>query len=168
MQQVDYIPTSYRKCPPTKLLPQNDGYKTYSWFITEDEYLRLCSLFGREFQECNLGATLVNGLPTPCKSCGKHTEFIDWVWTALRRGVHTADFMFEALKDRRMPKENMHDVYCSQCGTLTMGRSRNNAEGGAPHISEAGKLHSADYPARKPQANGRDSPSSDVSEQEVC
>lgn len=68
-----------------------------------------------------------------------HTHDLDLcrVWTALRRGVHTSDFMFEALKDRRMPKENMHDVYCSQCGTLTQCRSRNKAEGGAADIKDA-------------------------------
>lgn len=60
------------------------------------------------------------------------------VWTALQRGVHTSDFMFEALRDSRQPKENMHDVYCSGCGTLTACRSRNNAEGGAPNITLAG------------------------------
>ena len=33
------------------------------WYITEDEYLRLSKLFGRDFQETGLGATLVIGLP---------------------------------------------------------------------------------------------------------
>ncbi|KAL0952168.1 hypothetical protein HGRIS_008781 [Hohenbuehelia grisea] len=166
---IEYFPTAYRKPPPTKLLGSEDGVNSYTWFITKDEYLRLCKIFGREFEETNLGATRVVGLPAPCTTCGKYTEFIDWsvfkeflcfidvgslsirVWTALRRKVHTSDFMFEALKDRRMPKENMHDVYCSECGTLTQCRSRNNAEGGAPNILEAGRLRNADYPAKTAQ-----------------
>lgn len=61
------------------------------------------------------------------------------VWTALRRGVHTRNFMFNSLKAGRQGAETMHDVYCSECGLLTTVRSRNNAEGGleAPTIAEA-------------------------------
>lgn len=61
------------------------------------------------------------------------------VWTALRRGVHTREFMFNALKLGRQGAETMHDVYCSECGLLTPVRSRNNAEGGleAPRIEQA-------------------------------
>lgn len=46
--------------------------------------------------------------------------------------------MFNALKNRQFPNENMHDVYCSECGKLTKARSRNNAEGGAETIQAAG------------------------------
>ena len=53
------------------------------------------------------------------------------VWTALRRGVHTRQFLFNALRNGRQGAETMHDVYCSECGLLTPVRSRNNAEGGA-------------------------------------
>jgi len=53
------------------------------------------------------------------------------IWTALRRGVHTREFMFKALKHGRQGGETMHDVYCSECGLLTLVRSRDNAEGGA-------------------------------------
>ena len=143
-----------------KLLPiSENGRDTYLWYITEDEYLRLNKIFGdREFQETGLGGTKVVGLPSPCPGCGKYTEFIDWwaafrmitiwtmltsvffrVWTALRRGVHTREFMFNALKMGRQGAETMHDVYCSECGLLTPVRSRNNAEGGleAPTIVEA-------------------------------
>ena len=45
--------------------------------------------------------------------------------------------MFNSLKNRRQGAENMHDVYCSECGLLTPVRSRNNAEGGAPTIELA-------------------------------
>ena len=58
----------------------------------------------------------------------------DRVWTALQRGVHSSDFMFKALKESRQGMENMHDVYCSECGMLTACRSRDNAEGGAADI----------------------------------
>ena len=61
------------------------------------------------------------------------------VWTALRRGVHTREFMFNSLRNGRQGAETMHDVYCSECGLLTTVRSRNNAEGGseAPTIELA-------------------------------
>jgi len=57
---------------------KEDGRDFYSWYITEDEYFRLNKIFGRDFQETGMGATFVHGLPTPCKGCGKYTEFIDW------------------------------------------------------------------------------------------
>ena len=61
------------------------------------------------------------------------------VWTALKRGVHTREFMFNALKAGRQGAETMHDVYCSECGLITPVRSRDNAEGGAeaPTIQQA-------------------------------
>ena len=152
------IQTLRKQPPPTKYFAQEDGRDVYMWFITEDEYLRLNKLFGREFQETGLGGTRVIGLPKSCDGCGKYTEFIDWyisnytnpfgllltsvpfgrVWTALHRGVHSREFMFKALKESRQGMEPSHDVYCSECGMLTQCRSRNNAEGGAADIFLAG------------------------------
>ena len=126
----------------------------YRWFITEDEYFRLNKLFGRDFQETGLGATTLYGPPVPCDGCGKYSELIDWfgvssilnlfpyesyhrIWTALNRGVHTADFMFLAFKNGNQGKDSVHDVYCSACGVM-IARSRNNAEGGQPDIYLAG------------------------------
>lgn len=130
----------------------------YTWYITEDEYLRLNKIFGRDFQEAGLGGTKVVGLPKPCSGCGKYTEFIDWlfqshhaqcltcpdlrffdrVWTALQRGVHSSEFMFKALQESRQGIETAHDIYCSECGTLTIAGSRNNAEGVAANVFLAG------------------------------
>ena len=39
--------------------------------------------------------------------------------------------MFSSLKNGRQGAENMHDVYCSECGLLTPVRSRDSSEGGA-------------------------------------
>ena len=61
----------------------------------------------------------------------------DRIWTALNRGVHSADFMFLAFKNGHQGKESVHDVYCSACGEM-ISRSRNNAEGGQPDIFLAG------------------------------
>lgn len=61
------------------------------------------------------------------------------VWTALHRGVHSRDFMFKALKDSRQGMEIAHDVYCSECGTLTAARLTHNSEGGADDIFLAGE-----------------------------
>lgn len=70
--------TTFRKVPPTRLFGKEDDQDIYTWLVTPDEYQRLCKIFGREFQECNLGGTHVLGLPSPCTTCGKYTEFIDW------------------------------------------------------------------------------------------
>lgn len=60
------------------------------------------------------------------------------IYTALQREVHTPAFLFHAMKNRLMPVETAHDVYCSGCGVLTHCRSKDKAEGGAPAISSAG------------------------------
>lgn len=60
------------------------------------------------------------------------------VWTAIQCGVHSKEFIFKALKDHRQGVETAHDVYCSECGTLTMARTINKAEGGEPNIYLAG------------------------------
>ena len=64
--------------PPHKLVGEEFGAPLYRWFITEDEYLRLNKLFGRDFQETGLGATTLHGTPVPCDGCGKYSELIDW------------------------------------------------------------------------------------------
>ena len=63
--------------PPHKLVGEQYGAPLYRWFITEDEYLRLNKLFGRDFQETGLGATTFYGPPVPCDGCGKYCELID-------------------------------------------------------------------------------------------
>ncbi|KAJ7723766.1 hypothetical protein B0H16DRAFT_1597823 [Mycena metata] len=127
---------------------QEDGRDIYLWYITEDECFRLNKLFGRDFQETGVGGTNVIGLPTACLGCGKYHEFIDWVWTALMRHVHSAEFMFNALAKSRRGMETQHDVYCSECGLLTaIRREKDNSEGAAPNIYLAGRLGRSAYPA---------------------
>jgi len=55
--------------------------------------------------------------------------------------------MFNALKHGRQGDENMHDVYCSECGLLR-GNSRDNAEGGAPNIHVANRIKRSDFPVK--------------------
>ena len=64
--------------PPHKLIGQQYGAPVYRWFISEDEYLRLSKLFGRDFQETGLAGTTFYGPPIPCDGCRKYSEFIDW------------------------------------------------------------------------------------------
>ncbi|KAH8100887.1 hypothetical protein BXZ70DRAFT_134572 [Cristinia sonorae] len=115
----------------------NEGHVVYAWDISKDERGRLNRWFMRDFGELNIGGTYVTCPPRPCATCGKWTEFIDWVVTAILRNVHTHEFIFNALKNRTFPKENLHDVFCSACGTLTHLRSRNNTEGGATDVQTA-------------------------------
>ena len=63
---------------PHKLIGEHLGASLYRWFISEDEYLRLNKLFGRDFQETGLGGTTIYGPPVPCDGCGKYSELIDW------------------------------------------------------------------------------------------
>ncbi|CAE6434344.1 unnamed protein product [Rhizoctonia solani] len=143
---IEFIPTSFRQRPPTKYYgKEENGRDVYMWYITESEYLRLNTLFRRDFQETGLGGTLLYGLPSPCPQCGKYQEFIDWVWTALMRNVHSSDFIFNALAKSRQGMETEHDVYCSECGTLTVKRQKDAMEGGAPDIYLARRIDISGY-----------------------
>ncbi|KAF5374594.1 hypothetical protein D9757_010192 [Collybiopsis confluens] len=146
-KSIELLPTSFRQRPPTKVMRrENENLEeAHLWYITEDEYLRLNKLFRRDFQETGMGGTVVVGRPYPCRGCGKYSEFIDWAWTALYREVHSREFMFKALSESRQGMEVKHDVYCSECGILTMSRSRSDIEGGAPNIYEAGPLDKSTY-----------------------
>lgn len=53
--------------------------------------------------------------------------------------------MFQALKDGRQGIETSHDVYCSECGRLTIMRSKDNCEGGAEDIQLAGVSFTDEY-----------------------
>ncbi|KAF5375994.1 hypothetical protein D9757_008850 [Collybiopsis confluens] len=144
IKPIEFLPTSFRQRPPTKLVGREEDRETYLWYITEDEYLRLCKLFRRDFQETGLGGTKVLGQPSPCRGCGKYAEFIDWVWTALSREVHSREFMFKALVEHRQGVEVKHDVYCSQCGLLTLSAG-DDREGGKSDIYQAGPLDRSTY-----------------------
>ncbi|KAJ3480626.1 hypothetical protein NLI96_g8215 [Meripilus lineatus] len=131
---VSALPVAFT---PRADIVNQDGSPTFAWEITCDEYLRLSKLFNRDFGETKVIRTYVTAPPKPCVSCGKWTEFIDWVYTALQRTVHSPDFMFNALRDGTIPKGKKHDVYCSNCGTLTHIRTANKIEGEFPGFNQA-------------------------------
>ncbi|KAI9059113.1 hypothetical protein FKP32DRAFT_1606188 [Trametes sanguinea] len=114
-----------------------DDGPEYTIDITHDEERRLVELLGPEYLEVGLIGTHVTGPPGECPVCGKQTEFVDWVYTALARGIHSPEFIVESLKLGNSPKKLGHDVYCSRCGHLTHFRDASGAEGGAPYIALA-------------------------------
>ncbi|KAI0630695.1 hypothetical protein C8Q77DRAFT_1160238 [Trametes polyzona] len=119
-------------------IPQDALESTeYEMLITPDEEERIVQLLGPEYLEVGLVATKVTGAPRRCPVCGKETEFVDWVFTALARGIHSPSFIVESLKLGNSPKKLAHDVYCSGCGHLTHFRDPSGAEGGAPYIALA-------------------------------
>ncbi|KAI0822966.1 hypothetical protein BC628DRAFT_1421355 [Trametes gibbosa] len=107
----------------------------YSWLISADEQARLTALLEHDFDATGVVGTYVTQPPQACSRCGKETEFIDWVYTALARGVHTPGFIIESLKEGQTPKGVHHDVYCSRCGHLTAFRDHTGNEGGVKDIA---------------------------------
>ncbi|KAJ8495243.1 hypothetical protein ONZ51_g1820 [Trametes cubensis] len=111
--------------------------ETYEMLIDADEERRIVELLGTEYLDVELVATKVTGPPQHCPVCGKTTEFVDWVFTALSRGIHSPEFIVESLKVGNSPKKLAHDVYCSRCGHLTNFRDATGEEGGAPYLALA-------------------------------
>ncbi|KAI0326866.1 hypothetical protein GY45DRAFT_59162 [Cubamyces sp. BRFM 1775] len=105
--------------------------------IDADEERRIVKLLGPEYLDVGLVATRVTGPPRACPVCGKQTEFIDWVFTALARGIHSPEFIVESLKLGNSPQKRVHDVYCSGCGHLTHFQDSTGEEGGAPYLALA-------------------------------
>ena len=151
--------TSARSTGLVRLTEHRDafGSPVYSWMISQDEQERLSALLKGDFNDTGIEGTYVTAPPQVCPHCGKETEFIDWrvssdyqcgivhyidllfhrVYTALERGVHSPEFIFESLRAGHTPKGVHHDVYCSGCGYLTHVRDSSGNEGGALHISHA-------------------------------
>ncbi|KAI0739103.1 hypothetical protein C8Q80DRAFT_1275275 [Daedaleopsis nitida] len=106
----------------------------YSWMIGEDEQGRLTDLLEYDFHAIGVAGTYVTAPPHKCSRCDKETEFVDWAYTALARGVHSREFIVASLK---ATSGVHHDVYCSRCGHLTHFRDHSGREGGSMHIAQA-------------------------------
>ena len=59
------------------------------------------------------------------------------VYTALNRGVHSKEWIVQAIREGTISRKGAHDVYCSQCGHLTLFRDHSGDEGLARHIHHA-------------------------------
>ncbi|KAI0350776.1 hypothetical protein OH77DRAFT_1439635 [Trametes cingulata] len=105
--------------------------------ISDDEEDRIAALLGPEYRDYALAGLLATAPAQPCSRCGKPTEFIDWIYTALARGIHSPDFIVASLKAGNRPDKHAHDVYCSRCGALTAFQDYTGEEGNAPHIRVA-------------------------------
>ncbi|KAH9894749.1 hypothetical protein C8Q73DRAFT_468890 [Cubamyces lactineus] len=110
---------------------------SYEMLIDADEERRIVELLGPEYLDVGLVATRVTGPPRACPVCGKQTEFVDWVFTALARGIHSPEFILESLRQGNPPRKRVHDVYCSGCGHLTQFQDSTGEEGGAPYLALA-------------------------------
>ncbi|KAI0800142.1 hypothetical protein C8Q74DRAFT_394068 [Fomes fomentarius] len=136
------INTSARSTAEEGLVKHTDlrddhGRDVYLWRISENEQERLSALLEQDFYDLEVDGTYLNSPPQTCSHCGKETEFADWVYTALKRGIHSPEFIAESLKLGNIPKGRLHDVYCSRCGHLTAFRNPTGEEGGAYHVSHA-------------------------------
>ncbi|KAI0704791.1 hypothetical protein C8Q76DRAFT_752836 [Earliella scabrosa] len=109
----------------------------YAWIIGDEEARRISELLGNDIRETEFLGLYLTAPPEPCSHCGKDTEVIDWVWTALNRNVHSKEMIFDSLKAGSFSKKKTHDVYCSSCGHLTHARDTSGEEGGMSHISHA-------------------------------
>ncbi|KAH9894748.1 hypothetical protein C8Q73DRAFT_469073 [Cubamyces lactineus] len=70
---------------------------TYEMLIDQDEERRIVELLGPDYLNVGLVSTRVTGPPRHCPVCGKATEFVDWVFTALARGIHSPEFILRTL-----------------------------------------------------------------------
>jgi hypothetical protein len=59
-------------------ITDNDGMELWKWPISDNESQRLTVILGQDFNELNIGGTLVNTPIMQCPRCGKDNEFIDW------------------------------------------------------------------------------------------
>ncbi|PIA12597.1 hypothetical protein COEREDRAFT_90156 [Coemansia reversa NRRL 1564] len=102
------------------LLPQDEtlsleGKPVYMWAITQDEEERL-KKYIPEITKILSGTYLYNQR-VKCNNCKKPTEFIDFVYTALKSKIHTIDFIIADLKKPKASSPPPHYVDCSKCHT---------------------------------------------------
>ncbi|KAI0773019.1 hypothetical protein BD413DRAFT_310260 [Trametes elegans] len=105
--------------------------------ISDEQDERIVAILGPEYLNTALEVLITSSPVQECPRCGKQTEFIDWIYTAVERGIHSPEFIVESLKLRHGPNKFAHDVYCSRCGALTAFTDHTGEEGNAPHIDLA-------------------------------
>ncbi|RDX40296.1 hypothetical protein OH76DRAFT_1490409 [Lentinus brumalis] len=72
-----------------------------------------------DYHELDFLGFYVSGPPLSRPRCRKEAEFLDWLYTALERGIHSREWIFASSKSGRNSNKGAHDVCCSRCGHLT-------------------------------------------------
>lgn len=96
----------------TDPIPEGGFY----WEIDKDEEKRLSASLGVDFHSLNIAGTVVDKPKAPCTGCGKLSGLDDFVATALGDGIHSQDFIVDALTADTMKLSPPHRVRCSSCG----------------------------------------------------
>ncbi|KZV93514.1 hypothetical protein EXIGLDRAFT_835695 [Exidia glandulosa HHB12029] len=105
----------------TKLDPDNLPEGVYYWRIDDDQAGRLSRLLDIDFGELGIIGQFVNGVALECAQCGKVSGLDDFVYTAIKTGVHTKDFIVQTLQDRsnaRRGNGTLHTLTCCECDTV--------------------------------------------------
>lgn len=88
---------------------------THFWPVENSEAAKLEQLLGVQWSSLRIRGFNFEGPKPTCGTCGKIGGFDDVVYTALEKGIHSRDFMAEALRSRK--EAQPHElVLCSSCG----------------------------------------------------
>ncbi|RYP15727.1 hypothetical protein DL765_005529 [Monosporascus sp. GIB2] len=102
--------------PLPAYVPKQMPPGAHYWPVEDYEAAKLEQLLGVQWSSLRIRGFIFEGPKPTCDTCGKTGGFDDFVYTALENGIHSKDFIAEALRART--EAQPHDmVLCSSCGT---------------------------------------------------
>lgn len=103
-----------RPLPPALYVPN----KGYYWPIASDEATRISSLLDFDIESLRVAGHWVNSPALVCYKCNKVSGLDDFIYGALKDGVHDAEFMVNALKEGPRGTGMEHVLHCCNCDTM--------------------------------------------------
>ncbi|KAI0691166.1 hypothetical protein C8T65DRAFT_587400, partial [Cerioporus squamosus] len=80
---------------------------------------RLFTLLDADFHDTGFEGTYVTAPSQMCPHCVKESEFLDWVYVALERSMHSPGFIFDSPKASRTPKSTLWTTMCTAPAAAT-------------------------------------------------
>ena len=98
--------------------PSNLPEGVYHWPIDKDMTARVSKMLDFDFASLGIKGTYVLCPLLKCHSCGKTSGLDDFIYGALKVGIHNVSFMVKALVEGVENKSPAHKLWCSGCGEV--------------------------------------------------
>ncbi|KAG8987380.1 hypothetical protein FRB95_002512 [Tulasnella sp. JGI-2019a] len=96
--------------------PDNLPEGVYHWNVDETQADRLSKMLKVDFATLGVTGTYVMGPQVECHGCGKLSGLDDFVSGASKFGIHSTEFMIDALLGEGENKSPTHKLECCVCG----------------------------------------------------
>ena len=93
--------------------------RSFLWEVGKDETERISQLLDVNFAKYGIDGHWVADVENkvPCEKCGKLSGLDDFVYTSLKKGVHSREFLLKMFLAIEPGRGANHLVDCAECGT---------------------------------------------------